>query len=54
MVDWERTYVGQTEDPDFGSQGSEDEEPGDVETDHVGEICRRCGGMDQYARECPT
>jgi hypothetical protein len=26
----------------------------EVEVDYVGESCRRCGGMGDYARECPT
>ncbi len=25
-----------------------------VEVDYVGELCRRCGGLRHYARECPT
>ena len=26
----------------------------EVEVDYVDEVCRRCGNMEHYARECPT
>ena len=31
-----------------------EEEEAEVEIDYVGELCRRCGGMGHYARECLT
>ncbi len=32
----------------------EEEEDEEVDTDYVGESCRRRGGMGHYVRECPT
>ena len=53
-VDRVRADEYQTECTDYWGQDWEEEEPGEVEIDYVGETCRRCGGLGHYARECPT